>query len=210
MCAPLQAVVMGHWLRNGKRANWLLYHAGRLFTYASLGLLAGVIGTSLGLAHWQQEFTIMAGLVLLFGYFGFKAMKWDRQLNQIITPFLMRLQPRINGKKGKSWYLLSGALNGLLPCGMVYAALIPAAGTADLWKAGLAMIAFGAGTLPLLLSLNLAGNKLLISHPSFLNKLIPISVVVISAVLILRGLDLGIPYLSPEMPLAGVDAEGCK
>lgn len=210
MCAPLQAVVMGQWLRNGKSSNWLLYHSGRIFTYSMLGLLIGLLGTAVGLPRWQSEFSIVAGLVLLFGYFGVKAMKWDRGLNRIITPFLIRLQPKLRSKKGSFWYFASGSLNGLLPCGMVYAALIPAAGTASLWQAGLAMAAFGAGTLPLLLSLNLAGNRFFLHQPRILNKLIPLTVILISSILILRGMDLGIPYLSPEMPVAGVAAEGCK
>jgi len=210
MCAPLQAVVMGQWLRNGKKANWLLYHAGRLCTYVLLGLLVGVLGNAFGLPQIQQEFTIIAGLLLLFGYFGFKALKWDRSLNRLITPFLMKLQGKVKKGQNRSWYFISGSLNGLLPCGMVYAALIPVAGAQSIALAGAAMFFFGLGTLPLLLSINLAGNSLMLRFSRQFQKLIPITVILIAAVLILRGMELNIPYLSPEMPVAGAGTEVCR
>lgn len=209
MCAPLQAVVMGQWLRNGKKANWFLYHAGRISTYGVLGLLAGLVGTALGLPYWQQEFTIVAGLLLLFGYFGLKTLRWDRKLNALITPFIMRMQGRVRNGRGKKWYFLSGSINGLLPCGMVYAALIPAAGANHPGMAGLSMIFFGLGTLPLLLSLNLAGNQLMMRFSPHFQKLIPITVALIAVVLILRGMNLDIPYLSPAMPVAEAGTAVC-
>lgn len=210
MCAPLQAVVMGQWLRNGKRGNWLLYHAGRLCTYVLLGLLVGILGNAFGLPQVQQEFTIIAGLLLLMGYFGFKALKWDRSLNRIISPFLMKLQGKVRRGQSRSWYFISGSLNGLLPCGMVYAALIPVAGSASIGMAGISMLFFGLGTLPLLLGINLAGNSLMQRFSRQFQKLIPITVILIAAVLILRGMELDIPYLSPEMPHAGASTEVCR
>ncbi len=210
MCAPLQAVVMGQWLKSGRRAHWALYHLGRIITYAMLGLLAGLVGSALGLPHWQREFTIVAGLLLLFSYFGMKTLKWDRQLNRLISPWLMRLQARAKKRKGRTWFVLSGAINGLLPCGMVYAALIPVAGAASPLQAGLAMVLFGVGTLPLLLGINLAGSQLMSRFTRHFQKLIPITVVLIATVLILRGMDLDIPFLSPAMPVESAGTEVCR
>ncbi len=210
MCAPLQAVVMGQWLRNGQRSNWLLYHAGRITTYILLGLVAGTLGAALGLSNWQQEFSLVAGLILLLGYFGLKALNWDRRLNQIVTPFILRLQPKVKNGKGKAWYYLSGNLNGLLPCGMVYAALIPVAGAASVAEAGLSMLFFGLGTLPLLLSLNLVGNALMLRFSRHVQKLIPLSVILIAGILILRGVNLDIPYLSPAAPLEAASTASCQ
>ncbi len=210
MCAPLQAVVMGQWLKSGKRLHWVLYHLGRITTYALLGILAGMLGSAIGLPLLQREFTIIAGLLLLFGYFGLKYMQWDRSLNRLITPFLMRLQSKTRGRKNRIWFMISGSLNGLLPCGMVYAALIPVGGAPNPVQAGISMMSFGLGTLPLLLSTNLAGSQLMVKFSRHLQKLIPVTVVIIAAVLILRGLELGIPFLSPSMPVAGAGTEVCK
>jgi hypothetical protein len=210
MCAPLQAVIMGQWLTNKKKSNWLIYHAGRLSTYVLLGLIAALFGQSIGLANWQGDFTIVAGLVLISGYFGFKLLKWDRKFNQLLVPLLRKLQPKAQGKKKSIWFFSSGALNGFLPCGMVYAAMLPAAGAESFALAMFYMLVFGLGTLPLLAGLNLFSNKIILSYGKFIPKLIPISVILIAALLILRGLELDIPYLSPALPKPGALIEACN
>ncbi len=210
MCAPLQAVVMGQWLNNKKKANWIIYHLGRLSTYMFLGLVAALFGQSIGVANWQGDFTIMAGLLLLVGYFGFKLLKWDRKFNQLLVPILRKLQPKAQGKKNSFWFYSSGALNGFLPCGMVYAALLPAAGAESLTLGLITMLAFGLGTLPLLAGLNLFSNTIILNYSKFIPKLIPLSVVLIAALLILRGMELDIPFLSPALPKAGASLETCN
>lgn len=210
MCGPLQAVVMGQWLQSKNSASWAIYHGGRLLTYMILALVASFIGTSLGIPSWQGSFTIWAGLILVFGYFGFKALKWDRKFMQLLGPFLSKMQRKVRGKKNPLWYFISGSLNGLLPCGMVYAALVPALGLSSTWEAITYMAAFGAGTLPLLFGFNLFSNTLMLKLGPHLNKLVPFSILLIAALLLLRGLELDIPYLSPEMPKPGASSETCS
>lgn len=209
MCGPLQAVVMGQWLQSKHKANWLSYHGGRLLVYMALALLASLIGSGLGIPDLQGSFTIFAGLLLLFGYFGFKALKWDRKAMQVLSPILAKLQQKVRGKKHPLWFLVSGALNGLLPCGMVYAALVPALGLNSLSEAALYMLSFGLGTLPLLLGFNLFSNALILRFGPYFNRLIPLSIILIAALLILRGMELDIPFISPEMPKPGASAETC-
>lgn len=209
MCAPLQAVIMGQWLNNKKKGNWLIYHAGRLSTYMLLGLIAALFGQSIGIPNWQGDFTIMAGILIIAGYFGFKLLQWDRKFNQLLAPILRKLQPKAQGKKKSIWFFSSGALNGFLPCGMVYAALLPAAGAASLSMGMFYMLVFGLGTIPLLAGLNLFSNKVLLTYGKFIPKLIPISVVLIATLLIIRGLELDIPYLSPALPKPGALIEAC-
>lgn len=210
MCAPLQAVVMGQWLKNKRRSSWLVYHFGRLSTYMLLGIIANLFGQSIGVAHWQGDFTIIAGLLLIAGYFGFKLLQWDRKFNQLIAPILRKLQPKVQGKKNPFWYYSSGALNGFLPCGMVYAALLPAAGAASISTGILYMLVFGLGTLPLLAGINLFSNTLLLRFGKYIPKLIPLSVILIASLLIIRGLELDIPYLSPALPKPGASTEVCN
>lgn len=212
MCGPLQAVVMGQWLQSKNRYHWLVYHAGRFFVYALLGAGAALAGKAFGLPHWQSQFTIIAGLILLFGYFGFKALKWDQKLFALITPFLHRLKPKAQkgAVKNKFWYFSSGAVNGLLPCGMVYAALLPAIASDSLWQGATYMLGFGLGTLPLLLGFNWFSHGLMLRFGSWVPRLIPLTVVVISALLILRGLQLDIPFISPAEPTAAAGADGCR
>ena len=212
MCSPLQAVVMGQWLRTKNRYRWLIYHAGRISTYIVLGLLVGLIGEAAGIPQWQGSFTIIAGVVLLLGYALIKILKWDRKIFTFISPVLIRAQNKVRkGGGGAPMTFLSGSLNGLLPCGMVYAALLPVASLNSSLNSMGYMLAFGLGTLPL----QLVANFTLNSFGRFLgrhsNKVIPITVVFISSLLILRGMELDIPYISPATPAAtDAAAAGCK
>jgi len=210
MCGPLQAVVMGQWLKSNHKSHWLFYHGGRLITYITLAILASLVGSTFGIPRLQGSFTIIAGLILLLGYFGFKLLQWDRQFMRILSPILSKAQQKLKGRKNPLWYTISGSLNGLLPCGMVYAALVPALGFASYSEAMLYMAAFGAGTLPLLLGFNFFSNALILRFGPYLKNLVPVSIILIAGLLILRGMELDIPYLSPEMPKPGASIENCN
>ena len=90
-----------------------------------------------------------------------------------------------------------GLLNGLLPCGLVYMAIAGAIGLGNVTEGSLYMILFGIGTIPMLLTISLAGNIMSLAVRKKINKLIPVMVVIVGLLFILRGLSLGIPYLSP-------------
>jgi sulfite exporter TauE/SafE len=101
--------------------------------------------------------------------------------------------------------VLLGALNGLLPCGLVYVALAGAVARGTLADAVLYMAFFGLGTMPTMLAIGLSGK---ICPPAWRLKLrgaIPAGVCLVAGLLILRGMGLGIPYLSPSL-VAGVPA----
>jgi sulfite exporter TauE/SafE len=93
---------------------------------------------------------------------------------------------------------LIGLLNGLLPCGLVYMALAGALATADLFLSVVFMIMFGLGTIPMLFAVSILGNIATSKLKRIINKLIPVVVVIIGIIFILRGLSLGIPYISPS------------
>ena len=90
-----------------------------------------------------------------------------------------------------------GILNGFLPCGLVYIAIAGAIGTQSLVQGILFMVLFGLGTIPMLLVVSILGNLISISLRNKINKLIPYVIVFVGIVFILRGLNLGIPFLSP-------------
>jgi sulfite exporter TauE/SafE len=91
-----------------------------------------------------------------------------------------------------------GMLNGLLPCGLVYMAIAGAIGTGSTAEGAIYMILFGLGTIPMMLSISIAGNMISQTVRRKINQLIPVLVVVVGLLFVLRGLSLGIPYLSPE------------
>ena len=95
--------------------------------------------------------------------------------------------------------VLLGMLNGLLPCGLVYVALAGAAAATTAWEGIGSMAAFGLGTSPMLVAISLSGKMLPLGLRNKLHRAIPVGVCLLAGLLILRGLSLGIPYLSPDL-----------
>jgi hypothetical protein len=101
-----------------------------------------------------------------------------------------------------------GLLNGLLPCGLVYVACAGALATGDLLSGVRYMAWFGAGTLPLMLAISLSGRLVPVTFRLGLRKVIPVSMFLLATLLILRGMSLGIPYVSPDLS-SPPGAAGC-
>ncbi len=212
MCGPLQAVVTGAFQRKAGFQHIALYHFSRIATYGLLGLLAAFLGRGLGLQSWQQNASLFSGLLLLFALATFYFLKLDRRLLRIIFPYLSRMRMRLQQNRSSKnlYYSGSGMLNGLLPCGMVYLALVPAVASGSFLSPVFYMLTFGVGTLPLLLLTNMGALSFLQQRARWIQKLIPAFVVITALLLILRGMDMGIPYLSPKMPDPTTAANGCQ
>jgi sulfite exporter TauE/SafE len=102
-------------------------------------------------------------------------------------------------RKGTSSSLFGiGLLNGILPCGLVYVAIAGAINTGDVVMAMIYMALFGAGTIPVMLAVSMAGTMISLKLRVFINKLSPYVIVILGVLFILRGLSLGIPYISPK------------
>jgi sulfite exporter TauE/SafE len=100
-------------------------------------------------------------------------------------------------KKTYSSLFFIGLLNGLLPCGLVYMAIAGALATGSSTSGALFMFIFGVGTLPMLFAISILGNSISLKLRRKMTKLIPVAVMFIGVLFILRGLGLGIPYISP-------------
>ena len=103
---------------------------------------------------------------------------------------------RTDGKEG---YLFLGMVNGLLPCGMVYVALAAALNFSEVQQSVLFMSGFGAGTIPLMLLLSIAGSSFSFSIRGRIKRVVPYLMTVMAVLLIARGMNLGIPFISPVM-----------
>jgi hypothetical protein len=99
-------------------------------------------------------------------------------------------------------------LNGLLPCGLVYVALAGAVARGTLLAGICYMAWFGLGTMPTMLGISLSGKVFPLYFRLRLRGAIPLGVCLLAGLLILRGLALGIPYVSPAL-VAGVPASCC-
>jgi uncharacterized protein len=152
MCGPLMMAVLSR--RNGRAA--ILYHGGRLGTYALLGAVTGAIGHLAILAGAGRLLSVVAGLALIWAAArraGWMKTGWGPDLSPHVTAVVVRATEATRARFQESSPLrivAAGVLNGLLPCGPVYAALTAAAALGDSARAVGFMVAFGAGTLPLL------------------------------------------------------------
>jgi len=213
MCGPL---VIGIIPQNSssfnKAAVLILYHSGRLLVYGLLGVLAGLIGQKLFLPNLQQTISIGLGIVLLLWVI-LKYLK-IRSIGQLnfINNLLNKLMSKFLNITGDYKYLLLGGLNGLLPCGMVYIAMTGAFTLDSISGSFLFMIFFGAGTIPLLVLTSGIGLFFKSKARRFIVQIQPVFLAVFALLLIVRGLNLGIPYLSPEVAKTEgkIEMECCK
>lgn len=180
----------------------ILYNMGRVVTYALLGAAVGLFGLSLNLAGWQQGLSIFSGVLILLLQFapGNLSGKLSQSLRlpQAIGR-IKKLFGRLIHRKGRFALFLIGLLNGILPCGLVYLALAGAFGTGSVGGAASYMTLFGLGTVPMMLILSLTGRMVPYKLKIQMEKLVPYIVAIIALLFILRGLSLGIPYISPKL-----------
>ena len=101
-------------------------------------------------------------------------------------------------------HLATGILNGFLPCGFVYLALVGAINTGSVWQSAQYMFWFGIGTLPLMLLATISSGLMTVSLRRKFNRVIPYFMLCLGLWFVLRGLSLNIPYLSPAPVSSGV------
>ncbi|HEX7653452.1 MAG TPA: sulfite exporter TauE/SafE family protein [Verrucomicrobiae bacterium] len=176
----------------------LIYQLGRILTYTLLGILAGLAGKSIVLIGIQRWLSIGLGVAILGGFFLSRRLALATPVIRSVG-WLKRVMGRqLQQRTLRSLFLL-GILNGLLPCGLVYVALAGAVSRGTLTAAIGFMAAFGLGTLPTMLGISLSGKILSPAIRLKLRRVIPVSVCLLAGLLILRGMALGIPYLSPDL-----------
>lgn len=203
MCGPLAlalpVVGTGPW---GHGLSRLAYNAGRVATYAALGVVFGLIGRTLAVAGLQRWVSIGAGAVLLLAV---AVPRWRLIGNSLVLPvgWLKGALGALLRRRGVGSLFLLGLLNGLLPCGLVYVACAAAAATGALLTAVEYMAVFGLGTTPMMLALSLAGTLIQPSMRLRFQRLVPVSLALVGVLLVLRGLGLGIPYVSPNLTGSG-------
>jgi sulfite exporter TauE/SafE len=174
------------------------YNLGRILTYCALGLVFGLVGRTLLLAGIQRWLSIALGVVLLAGLVTSRRLALWRPVTVLVEQLKSRLSALLRRRSFAALVTL-GLLNGLLPCGLVYVACAGATVTGGILAGARYMAAFGAGTLPMMLAISLLGRLVPIAWRLQFRKAIPVSVFLLATLLILRGLSLGIPYISPDL-----------
>lgn len=214
MCGPLSlALPTGHLSGAGKFLSLLLYQLGRIITYSFIGLVFGLAGRSLNITGYQQWFSIILGsIVLLLAVFYFVQKKSPHfRFLSCFYYFIQRKMSRLlTSAKGPRGFFLLGMTNGFLPCGMVYIAMAATLSLTSVGQSIFFMAAFGAGTLPAMMLVALTGQYLKPGIRNSFRKAVPVFITLMGLVLILRGMNLGIPFISPELPKTATGAIHCE
>ncbi|MBV6405900.1 MAG: sulfite exporter TauE/SafE family protein [Flavobacteriales bacterium] len=212
MCGPLHLAV-AHGTPGRARAvrTTVLLNLGRVFTYVAIGALFGLFGRGLGLAGLQRAVTIalavLMAAVLLVPAVADRMKRplmpaaWMARLRTAVATRLRRGAP--------ATVLVTGVLNGLLPCGLVYAAVAGALAQDGAWNGALFMAAFGLGTWPALFAVRLAGLSVGGRLRAHLARWMPVGYALMAVLLLVRGLALDIPYLSPPAADVPLRVEAC-
>lgn len=203
MCGPIaMALPIGKAGITKRLFLILTYNLGRILTYSVLGLIFGLIGQGFFIGGYQQLVSITIGSILLISVV--LPANFTRQFR--LTSFANRLLHNIKSSLGKLFlktghrsFLLIGILNGLLPCGLVYIGIAGAVATGNSLNGALFMALFGAGTVPVMLGMPFFGNLISMPFRNNIRRTVPLLVGTMAVLLILRGLNLGIPFVSPKM-----------
>lgn len=200
MCGPIALVLpLNNKTLGTKLLSALLYNIGRTVTYASMGAVFGIIGAGFSLAGFQKWISIFMGAFMI-------ASVVFPKINQMLyqgsgdSKFMNSIKKQLAKYFQQASYkslFITGLLNGLLPCGMVYMAIAGAIAVGTLQGSILFMAFFGLGTIPMMFLMSMIGNFASLKLKHFINKIIPIVVIIVGSLFILRGLELGIPFISP-------------
>ena len=202
MCGPIAFVIpVDRSFKSKLFFQIFLYNFGRLITYSFIGLLFGFIGKGLYLAGFQQRLSVLMGILMialvLIPVSLFNKFNFSKPLYKIISKVKSKLRIYLNKKSNKALFLI-GFFNGFLPCGLVYMALMGSISTGNAFQGALYMALFGLGTIPMMTAAIVLGNFVNLSLRKKIQNIIPAFVVIIGLLFILRGLGLGIPYISPS------------
>lgn len=207
MCGPL-ALMVGSGKKNPFLAS-IIYHLGRSLGYFLVGLLAGVVFQVVDLKPFQQELSIVIGLIFLLlwlsQWFKIKGASIEIGWNKIIQTI-----PRLLAGGNYITLLTAGFVNGWLPCGLVYSALLVSMSTADTMQSGLVMFGFGLGTIPSLFIITAISAKLKQKITQFWGSMMKFWLLIMAIIFILRGAGLGIPYVSPKFQQKHIQEDCCN
>ena len=202
MCGPIAFMLpLDREIKSKMFAQLFLYHFGRILAYSLMGLAFGFFGKGLYLFGAQQNLSIFIGVLIILAIL--IPQKYIRRFG--VSKPLYRAVARVKSGLGEALkkrtadtFLTIGFLNGFLPCGLVYMALFASIAMASHYTGALYMGFFGLGTIPLMTTAAYIGGLLQPQIRLKIRRLIPIFVVMVGILFILRGMGLGIPYISPK------------
>lgn len=206
MCGPIAFMLpLNRKSRNKRVLQLISYHAGRLFTYSFLGFIIGLVGKSLNLFEFQQQISIIIGLAMIAMILIPSKILNTYKISKPIYTAVSKIKSALGSqlkKRDPGTFFTLGFLNGLLPCGLVYMAIFGSVAVGGVTNGILYMLMFGLGTIPLMTTAVYLGNFLKGKARKRIVKIIPVFVVFVGMLFVLRGMGLGIKYISPSNMVA--------
>ncbi|MCF0058019.1 sulfite exporter TauE/SafE family protein [Dyadobacter sp. CY356] len=197
MCGPIALALP---VQKGNKlqqfSGLTLYNTGRTFTYASLGIILGSVGSTFTWIGYLRYLSIFSGILMLLYVLWPTRLAHYFHLPIFWQKFIQHLKKQmgemLRSRKLQSFFLL-GILNGLLPCGLVYLALISSIATGNAFSGGLYMLMFGIGTLPAMMAVGFFKQWFSTSLRSYVRKLTPIMLAIAGIILVMRGIMIEYP-----------------
>ncbi len=205
MCGPIAvSLPLGNKSWGHRTLGGLTYNTGRILTYGILGALFGLLGKGIEMAGLQRWASVLIGVVMILSVLFPVLFKGKIKIEQLLFGYAGRMVGKFRKLFAISSFpslFLIGLLNGLLPCGLVYVAVAGALNTNSILGGVGFMLVFGLGTLPVMLAIPLLGNLIGSGFRKKYRYLLSVLVVVLGILFVLRGLSLGIPYVSPPQKM---------
>jgi len=209
MCGPIVWIMPFQAFKGAKKIVALgLYHASRISVYAFFALVLHSFRNLFDPKVQQYISIALGGSLLVIGLLSFV----PNHIAKLKLPWAEYVKKKLGymiGRAGLSTLAFAGMLNGLLPCGLVYMALSASLAATSASQAIAMMYVFGIGTLPMLIGITLLKTRLSFLRTDHIRKLVPVVVFSFGCLLILRGMNLGIPYLSPKVVVAQHEIQSC-
>ena len=206
MCGPLAlALPLPTNSVSQKVIGALLYNLGRALTYSLLGLIFGFVGAGLKHSGIQEIVSILCGVIMILSVILPGIIKLPKGSNKVSNSIYSSLKKKIGdslNRRSVGNLFIIGILNGFLPCGLVYVAISKAILSLTIQESVLSMFFFGLGTLPMMFAVAFFSDIIKSRYLHKLKAFIPVFIVILGLIFILRGLNLGIPYISPDMSKA--------
>lgn len=203
MCGPIALLLP---IKEGGQAtkfiSIVLYNMGRIFTYALFGALFGLFGRIIEMAGYQQYFSLVMGGIIIVSVI----LPYYTKKTNIVASYMYMFLGKVKGafkdllnKRSYISLFSIGVLNGLLPCGLVYMALAGSILSGSWYMGAIYMVFFGIGTIPVMFAMPYVGHLIQDKIKVRFRKIVPISILIFGILLVLRGANLGVPYLSPKV-----------
>jgi hypothetical protein len=190
----------------------LIYNFGRIITYSLMGAVFGLLGQGFKFAGFQQSLSVAIGAMMILSVLFpllFKSFAAKSPVFPVVEHIKDKLGNLFGTKTNLSLFTI-GLLNGLLPCGPVYVAIGLSLASANIFAGAFYMAIFGLGTVPVMLSLSMVGNYLTTAIRTKIRQFVPVFIIIMGVWFVLKGLGLGIHYISPSDQKLKVNTEVTK